>query len=360
MLDGGDAPIRVLIVDDSAMIRRVVQRAIQRDGRLSVAGVAPSGESALAQIRDVRPDVVLLDIAMPNLNGLEVLDEIRERHRGLPVVVFSAKVQRGAKSRQEAIARGASTVVAKPDGSAEDVGKTIQSLMDKLVSVASTRAQLDALRRGQRDQVAATPRPTHRRALGLPPAVAVVGASTGGPNALAELIDGLPEDIGVPMAVVQHMPPVLTRYLAKRLDIRTPYRVFEVSHGDLLRPGCIGIAPGDQHLELTRSPEGLRASLNRGPPENSCRPAVDVLFRSAVHVCGSRVLGVVLTGMGQDGLAGSRQVKEAGGHILVQSGETCVVWGMPRVVEEAGLADQVIAIQHLGQRLGAALKGGVT
>ena len=349
-----EAMIRVLIVDDSSMIRRIVQRAVRKDPRMIVAGAAPSGESALAMIPELDPDVVLLDVSMPGMDGLEVLDVIRKRHDDLPVIIFSSLAERGTRVAFEAIARGASDHMPKPTG---DVQSALGQLLDKLVTVVEVRKRRHATRRAA--TVEPPPRSITARASTHPPELVVIGSSTGGPNALAELIDGLPSDLSVPIVVVQHMPPVLTRFLAKRLDSRTPLTVFEAGEGDLMRPGTIAIAPGDHHLELVRSRDGFRAVLTDAPPENSCRPSVDVLFRTAAKLAGPGVLAVVLTGMGQDGLQGCRAIWEAGGRIFTQRGDTCVVWGMPRVVEEAGLAHEVIPLPEIAGRIHSTLLGRV-
>lgn len=348
--------IRVLIIDDSSIIRRIVAQAVDADPRLVLAGSAPNGEVGLRMIDDARPDVVVLDVAMPGLDGLEVLDIIRQRHGDLPVVIFSTLAERGGRVAFEAIARGVTDHMAKPRGSGAAVQQALGSLLDKLVGVVEARDHLSTVRQRSESPQPLRVRPPRRQRL---PELIAIGCSTGGPNALADIIDKLPPDLPVPVVIVQHMPPVLTRFLAKRLNTRTELEVFEAAHGDELNPGTIAIAPGDHHLEVGRGVGGLRAYLNQNEPVNSCRPSVDVLFESAARVCGRSLLAIVLTGMGQDGLRGSRAIRETGGHILVQSAETCVVWGMPRVVQEAGLADEVVPLPDIARRVQDILLGPV-
>lgn len=345
--------MRVLVIDDSSIVRRVVGQAVHNDPRMTLAGAAADGLSGLKMLAEMAVDVVILDVAMPGMDGLEVLDEIRRTQPELPVVMFSSLVERGGPVTFQAIARGVTDHLAKPSGGQVDVA--MATLLDKVVGVVETRSHLSAVR--HRHSTPATPREPRRQT--RTPELIAIGSSTGGPNALAEIIDGLPHDLSVPVVIVQHMPPVLTRYLAKRLDTRTQLHVFEAAHGDEIRPGSVAIAPGDHHLTVSRGAKGLRVYLNQDEPVNSCRPSVDVLFDSAARVCGGDLLVAVLTGMGQDGLRGCRTVHEAGGHVLVQSGDTCVVWGMPRVVEEAGLAHDVVPLPDIARRLSHIMLGRV-
>lgn len=338
--------IRVLLIDDSSVVRRIVGRAIETDPRVTLVGAASSGEAGLRMLEQYPVDAVILDVSMPGMDGLQVLDVIRSNTPALPVVLFSSLIERGGSVTFEGIARGATDHLAKPRGGPAQVAQNLETLLDKVVGAHAARAHL----RSVRD--APIPSGEHRERRRPPaPELIVIGCSTGGPNALADILDQLPADLPVPIVVVQHMPPVLTRYLAKRLDMRTPLDVFEATHGDELRPGAIAITPGGYHIEVSRGTSGLRVYLNQDEPVNSCRPSVDVLFESAARTCGSSVVAAVLTGMGQDGLRGCRAIREAGGHIVVQSGDTCVVWGMPRVVETAGLADEVVPLSDMARRL---------
>jgi len=337
--------LRVLIVDDSVVMRRLISDMVLSDPVLEVAGIAHHGHIALAKIPQVSPDIVTLDVDMPEMDGLEALARIRADYPDLPVIMVSGLTEDGAKATIEALAMGASDYVTKPS-----------SVGDKSASVAQVRDEL--LRKIKALGVPKLKRRTRIRRKGSADApaeyedqsrleVVVIGVSTGGPNALVRLLAELPADFPVPVLIVQHMPPLFTKFLAERLDKVCPLHVREAIHGTLLEPGTVWFAPGDYHLEIGRVEEGVILQLHQGPLENSCRPAVDPLLRSAVECYGSRVLGVIMTGMGQDGLQGARCVHDAGGQLLAQDQATSVIWGMPRFVAEEGLADEVLPLDRL-------------
>jgi two-component system chemotaxis response regulator CheB len=348
--------IRVLVVDDSALIRRLICTALSEAADIEIVGTARDGLEAVDMVEELTPDVVTLDIEMPRLDGLGALARIRERHRRLPIIMFSTLTERGASATLEALSRGASDYVTKPSNTGS-VAEGLASVRDQLVPRIRALAGVRQL----------APRPVpHRPATALvkpaagSPQVLVIGSSTGGPDALANVLGQLPGDLGVPVVVVQHMPPVFTTMLAQRLDRSTPFAVREAAEGDTLRAGEVLLAPGDFHVRLTSAAGGPRVRLDQGPAENFCRPAVDVLFRSAAEAFGGRVLATVLTGMGQDGLEGVRALSARGARILVQDEATSVVWGMPGVVALAGLADAVVPLPELPRRMVAALgaRGG--
>lgn len=339
------ADIRLMLVDDSAIVRRLMLSAIAKHPEIEVVGAAPTGALALARLEDARPDAIVLDVEMPGMDGVETLRRIRERLPRIPVVMFSALTERGAEVTVRALAAGASDYVCKP--SAAD-GRSCESvvseeLVPKLFALCGKRSTA----RMQIGSPTLRPERSRERRVEL----LVIAASTGGPNALGELLPRIPANLDVPIAIVQHMPPVFTRYLAERLDAAGPLPAREAADGERLRPGNVVVAPGDFHLEVERRGNELFTRLTQAAPENSCRPAADVLFRSAAAAVGAGVIGVVLTGMGQDGLVGSQAIVGAGGSILVQSEATCVVWGMPKAVEQAGLAEQVLPLSELGQAI---------
>jgi two-component system chemotaxis response regulator CheB len=348
---------RILIVDDSAVMRTLLRSVVSTDASLDVAGTAANGESALQAIEILRPDVVLLDVEMPVMDGLATLREIQARGHRAPVIMCSSVTQRGARVTIEALACGASDYVAKPDGqNGRDAAQRMlaQDLIPKIRAL--TRRHLDA----QLVNAVASrlpklaPAPTAARPSAGKPSVVVIGVSTGGPAALEAVLPALPHCFPLPVLVVQHMPELFTSLLAERLNARCLLPVREASEGAAAQPGTIAIARGNWHLEVL-APAQRSASptlhLTQAPPENHCRPAVDVLFRSAASVYGGGVLAVVLTGMGSDGVAGCRVLRSAGSAVLVQDQATSAVWGMPGAVTAAGLADRVVPLGSIGPEI---------
>ena len=344
--------IRVLVVDDAVVIRRMLTEILSSDPKLEVAGTAPNGRIALARIPQLNPDLVTLDIEMPEMDGLETLREIRKTYPRLPVIMFSTLTQRAAAATLDALALGANDYVTKP-ANVGSVGAAIDSIRTELVpkikafcGPAAGIESPEVIR--TTPALPAQPRP--KRAAGPPPRVDVVaiGVSTGGPNTLAEILPTIPRNFPVPVLVVQHMPPLFTKMLAERLDAQTHLRIAEGQAGQIIRRGEAWIAPGGYHMVVERQGASVRLQLNEEPPVNSCRPAVDVLFRSVTKVYGQNVLAVVLTGMGQDGLRGCEDIHESGGQIIVQDEATSVVWGMPGYVAEAGLARNVLPKEKIG------------
>jgi two-component system chemotaxis response regulator CheB len=442
--------VRILIVDDSAVVRTLLRTVVSSDPRLEVAGTAADGASALVALDSLQPDLVLLDVEMPGMDGLSTLKQMRTGRRLIPVIMCSALTQRGAKVTIEALASGAADYVAKPSGQssreaamqvlAQDLVPKILALtayvaapknsdapaarsapgafgsiapisaltphaavrpggtqggsagQATLISKAPVLPQAgpdNALTHTNRETpsrwspAAATAQAAHlSRAFthapaNLPtansatPTVLLIGVSTGGPAALDALLPALPGDFPLPILIVQHMPEVFTSMLADRLNDRCALRVREATSGEPVRRGTVYIARGDWHMEViaggpsTRTTMTLRGNessaaasdpvavlrLNQQPRENHCRPAVDVLFRSAANVFGGHVLGVVLTGMGSDGLLGSRLIRERGGTILAQDQATSAVWGMPGAVVQAGLAQRVLPLSAMASEI---------
>lgn len=336
--------VRVLVVDDSVVMRRVVARALERDPAIWRTDFASNGRLALSKILDQPPDVVVLDLEMPELDGFATLTEIRRTHPDLPVVLFSSVDERIAAGTLDALSLGATDFVVKPSGGAlADAEAYVEAHLTPLVKALAEPRQAP-IRRPLREPSTAL-RPA------APVQVVVIGVSTGGPDALASLVRVLPAGLAVPVLVVQHMPPMFTRLLAERLDRIGDVHVREAGDGDVLRPGTIYIAPGDRHLELAGGGDDVRVVLGGGPPENSCRPAADVLFRSAVAVYGPGVLAAVLTGMGRDGLRGCQAVRAAGGQVVVQDPHSAVIGSMPAAVVDAGLAHAVLTLDRLAPEL---------
>lgn len=394
-MPGAEPPrqIRVVIVDDAVVVRRLLTEALNSDPEVTVVGAGANGRLGLAKIDELQPDLVVLDIEMPEMDGIATLRELRKRYRWLPVIMFSTLTERGAAATLEALSAGASDYVTKPTntgGIQGSIGRISAELLPKVKQLArryqsrpsagsvaansasrpaaatrtngrsetpratSPSASTPAARVNRRGATPSsfTPRTADPIALAAPRVggryeALTIGVSTGGPNALAELLPQLPESLHVPVLVVQHMPPIFTRLLAERLDRLCKLTVVEATEGMAVKPGHVYIAPGDLHMGLRRAGTAVAIALSSAPPENSCRPSVDVLFRSVVETYGAAVLSVVLTGMGQDGLAGARVVHGAGGCVLTQDEETSVVWGMPGYVARAGVAEAVLPLSRV-------------
>lgn len=344
------APIRVLVVDDSVVIRRLVADVLNQDARIEVVGIAANGRIGLQKIPQLNPDVITLDVEMPEMDGLVALKELRRTWPTLPVIMFSSQTERGADSTLQALALGATDYVTKTSGmggAKESVDRIRDDLIPKIVALTAKRGGGEGVR-------PRAPVPNRRlpgRSGGEPVEIVAIGVSTGGPNALAALLPLLPADFPQPIVIVQHMPPVFTRFLAERLSAVSKLKVEEARAGERLAPGAVWIAPGNYHVVVHRSGDGVVLDLNQDPPENSCRPAVDVLFRSVAAAYGPRALGVVLTGMGQDGLNGARELREAGSSIVVQDEASSVVWGMPGFIANSGLADEVLPLDAIAGEL---------
>ena len=335
-------PIRILIVDDSAVIRRVLSDGLASDPTIEVVGTAANGQIALSKIPQVNPDIVTLDIEMPVMNGLDTLVAIRKIYPKLPVIMFSTLTERGGSTTLDALALGASDYVTKPSNTGSldvTLGQIREQLIPKVKALCPSRLGRQVPR-----VLPCVVRPSREAA---PVHVLAIGTSTGGPNALAELIPAIPEDFPVPIVIVQHMPPVFTRLLAARLNERSPLTVREGKAGQVLKAGEAWIAPGNYHMAVEKHGTSVWLVTNQDPAENSCRPAVDPLFRSVAKVYGANVLSVVLTGMGSDGVIGAQHIRERGGQVLVQDEKSSVVWGMPGQVAAAGLADGIYPLSAM-------------
>jgi two-component system, chemotaxis family, protein-glutamate methylesterase/glutaminase len=338
---------RVLIVDDSAVMRSALRSVISGDPRLEVAGTAVDGATALQSIAVLEPDVVLLDVEMPVMDGLTTLKRLRAQNSRLPLIMVSSVTHRGARVTIEALASGASDYVAKPPAQSDReaaVRVLAEELCPKIHALAQKARAAECMQHVPRAAIQAGPPATHV------PAVVAIGVSTGGPAALEEMLPRLPGSFPLPVLVVQHMPEMFTSLLAERLDKTCALRVVEAVDGDAIMPGRIVIARGGHHLEIARSSDGVNAPivrLTREPEENHCRPSVDVLFRSLARVYGGCVMAAVLTGMGSDGVAGCRLLRRLGATIVVQDEASSTVWGMPGAVAAEGLAHHVLPLAQI-------------
>nr|WP_221378451.1 chemotaxis response regulator protein-glutamate methylesterase [Actinoplanes polyasparticus] len=375
--------ISVLVVDDSVVVRRLIVDALGGAENIEVVGTASNGLLAQAKIDQLKPDVITMDIEMPQMDGITAVRELRKRHKQIPVIMFSTLSAAGASATLEALSAGATDYVTKPSNTGS-VEQSIKAVRDELVPKIYALA-------GKRRPSATPAAPTrpgaapHRVGLpptgpGRPPAgppssapvrtaprrsapggridILAIGSSTGGPDALTKVLSGIPADIPVPIVITQHMPPVFTKMFAERLDRSTPLRVVEAGDGMELTAGWAYVAPGDQHLVLHRRGTATLTQLSGAPPENSCRPAVDVMFRSVAALYGGSAYATVLTGMGHDGRGGAKVLRDAGAEVLAQDEATSVVWGMPGAVVGAGLADEILPLDRIAAHLVGRVKAG--
>ncbi|MBD2197435.1 MULTISPECIES: protein-glutamate methylesterase/protein-glutamine glutaminase [Calothrix] len=336
--------IRVLIVDDAVVVRSRVSKILASDPELEVVGVAAHGGIALAKIPHLHPDVIVLDVEMPEMDGLQTLTAIKQKYPKLPVIMFSTSTYTGAIATIEALSLGASDYATKPSnlGSVEASNQhIIEELIPKIKLFALGNSLFPLQTTITNSLFPAVPKGKEQVD------VVAIGVSTGGPNALAQILPALPADFRVPILIVQHMPPMFTKLLAERLNSQCQIHVDEAVAGAEIKPGQAWIAPGDFHMVVQRQNDVVRLGINQAPPENSCRPSVDVLFKSVAEVYSQRAIAVILTGMGQDGLHGCKAIREAGGQILAQDKVSSVVWGMPSFVVNAGLADEVLPLKQI-------------
>ncbi len=346
-----------MVVDDSVVIRSLVTHALEQDPLLQIVGTASNGAIALKRIPQLNPDVITLDIEMPEMDGLETLRHLHRDYPGTRVVMFSTLTERGVAVTLEALSLGADDYVTKAsnEGSLE---RSLERLRGELVPKIRQFFYIN----GDKDK--ADPKPPAPTAktfgaqapasvlrplakLKMRPRALLIGVSTGGPNALSAILPTLPAHFPLPVLLVQHMPPLFTRLLSERLNESCHMPVAEATEGELVRPGKLLIAPGDYHMKLVPGADGVKISLDQSPPLNSCRPAVDALFSSAGEAYSGAVIAVVLTGMGQDGLRGAEILKARGAYILAQDKETSVVWGMPGAIASAGLADRILPLDQV-------------
>lgn len=337
--------IRVLVVDDSVVIRRLVTHALEEDPLLEVVGFASNGSIALARVPQLNPDVITLDIEMPEMDGLEMLRRLRQGYSHIRVVMFSTLTERGAAMTLQALALGADDYVAKASN-AGSLDRSMASLRAELIpKIKQFFAFNDtAPVAPAREVLPVAPAKVSFPCIARDRKVVVIGVSTGGPNALGVIVPQIPADFPLPILIVQHMPPLFTRLLAERLQSSAKLQVEEAAEGSVVEPGKILIAPGDYHMQVRNGGPQTVIALDQSPPENSCRPAVDVLFRSVAQVYGGSVVSAILTGMGQDGLRGIEALKAQGAYVIAQDEGTSVVWGMPGAVVAAGLADRVLPL----------------
>ena len=352
--------IRVLVVDDTALYRKIIRDVLSDFSEVDVVGSAPNGKIALSKIETLKPDLITLDQEMPEIDGMETLRQIKARNLNVAAIMVSAHTTKGAKITVQALDLGAFDFIAKPDSN--DINTNIDSLKTQF------GPKIEALQNRLGKRPASTepvPEPirtlaqaaplTPEKGLGIKgkPKIVAFGVSTGGPKALAEVIPRIPATIGVPIVIVQHMPPVFTKALADSLDKKSQIKVVEGMDGQILQAGTAYIAPGGKQMKIAAGPGGtnLHLVITDDAPENHCKPAVDYLFRSVSNVYPGYSLAVIMTGMGRDGTLGLRLLKRQGAHVLAQNESTCVVYGMPMEAIKAGVVDEVLPLSSIAGKI---------
>ena len=338
---------------------------------VEVVGLAQNGKIALQKVQELKPDLLTLDMEMPEMDGLAVLDALKGMPGAPTVIVVSALTLHGGRLTLQALQRGAFDFVTKPDESgAEKSRESLRQELTPRIKALSLRLGVRGILRGTTTVAPPSPPvPSNAGAVSLVPSRGVpvtqkpemllIGVSTGGPNTLATLLPALPANLGIPVLIVQHMPPLFTQSLAENLDAKCALRVREAAHEEIAEPNTVYIAPGGRQMRLAPGPDGRKIiQITDDPPENNCRPAVDYLFRSAATHYPGRSLAVILTGMGSDGTLGLRLLKRHGCHVIAQDEASSVVWGMPKAAVDAGVADVVLPLDAIASKITSLVRGG--
>ncbi|MEM7315038.1 MAG: chemotaxis-specific protein-glutamate methyltransferase CheB, partial [Planctomycetota bacterium] len=343
--------IRVMMADDSAVVRHLVAETLGQSGDCELTAAACSGRQALEMLPGLNPDLILLDVEMPELDGIETVKRIRELDTTIPIIMFSGISSHSASATMEALEAGASDWISKPTKLA-DRQQVVSWLNDQLLPRIRIVGRKRRPEQPSRTNVVQPQRHSH-----LPLSVKAIGigASTGGPNALMKILESLPSRFPVPILVAQHLPALFTQLLADRLDATCPFPVLEASDGQRLNAGSVYFAPGGRHLTAQRVDGELVAKIDRRTDGEIYYPSIDRLFTSLAETYGPRALGIVLTGMGSDGLAGSREIVARKGKVIAQDQQSSIVWGMPKAVSEAGLASAVLPLQRIAPAITRAL-----
>ncbi|GAK59103.1 chemotaxis response regulator protein-glutamate methylesterase 1 [Candidatus Vecturithrix granuli] len=340
------ASLRVLIVDDAVVFRRGISEMLSDVPYIEVVGTAANGKIALMKIPSLKPDAMILDVEMPEMDGIETLKALRELHPSIKVIMLSIHTTRGAEKTLEALSLGAIDFVEKPSGS-NDYRTHFQTIRGDLLPKLRLLKLQQSFQLPEKRQVPPKQRTTSIRHQDCE--IIAIASSTGGPNALNVILPDIVTNANVGILIVQHMPPLFTKQFALSLDQKLTYTVCEASTGDAVSANTIFIAPGNYHMIVRQVGKDHRIALHQGPLENGCRPSADVLFRSVAEIYGKKALGIVLTGMGKDGLEGVKAMKAREATIIAQDKDTSIAWGMPRSVVEAELADYVLPLQEIAQ-----------
>lgn len=340
--------MRVLVVDDSIVFRSSISNSLKGVAGIEVVGTAANGKIAIEKLRQESVDLVTLDMEMPEMNGIETLKAIRAAGYKVKVIVFSSQTTKGAETALEALREGADDVIAKPVGEAVSFENAQASIAAVLIPKISQFMERVSPRTENSERKGKS---LKKDVTQFKPGIVVIASSTGGPNALEHIFGFVKDRPKIPILIVQHMPPVFTQILAKRLSELTGVSVSEAVHGKKISPGEIWIAPGDFHMLVKNDGAQLSLVLNQAPQRNSVRPAADHLFESVADILQEQVLGIVLTGMGEDGLLGARQIRSKGGRVLIQNKESCVVFGMPGAIYDADEYDSICDLNSIGEFL---------
>ena len=361
-------PLKILVVDDTVVYRKIISDVLAEIADVEIVGTAHNGKAAIAKIDSLRPDLITLDIEMPEMNGLKVLEILHQRGNKVGVVMLSTLTLEGGEMTMKALELGAFDFIPKPQrGTMQEnrkaikdaitpilkaftrsrsirnmlSGKAIQNTVKKTISTSSLDRKFRARQVVRSSLVKSKSE------------IIAIGISTGGPKALAEMLPKLPDNIGVPILIVQHMPPVFTQSLANSLDAKCKIKIQEATNGESIMPNHAYIAPGGKQMKIEAGSDGKKRiiKITNDPPENSCKPSVDYLFRSVADHYIGRATGVIMTGMGSDGTKGLRRMKESGATIIAQSEESCVVFGMPKEPIESGIADIIAPLSQIASKI---------
>ncbi len=346
--------IKVLIVDDTVIYRKIIADALATIPGVEVAGTAHNGKIALSKIKTLNPDVITLDIEMPEMNGIQVLEALKGQPNPPKTIMLSSLTQEGSVMTIRALELGAFDFIPKPeDGKMADNLEKVKNAIVPVIKTIQRQTQFKGLTTAKKVPVKTPSAPAKpivsKRLPSSKSEIVGIGISTGGPNALSQMIPMLPANLNVPVLIVQHMPPMFTASLAASLDKKSSLSIKEAEDGEKILPGTVYIAPGGKQMKIVADADGIsrKIKITDDPPENSCKPAVDYLFRSIAQHYVGRSTGVIMTGMGSDGTKGLIKIKENGGIIIAQEEKSCTVYGMPKEPIESGLADVVVPLSRI-------------
>lgn len=361
--------LKALVIDDSVLFRTVVADALRGIPEVEVVGTAANGHIALRKIEELKPDLITLDIEMPGMNGIEVLEELKKRSFDGGVIIVSSVSVEGGSYTIRALELGAFDFITKPsEGNVEENKGAVLNALAPRVKAFARKKEIRMILAGKPIQSSAPVKNTiqkirtaeetagnlniDKRILLQKPEMLLIGVSTGGPAALAAFLPGLPKDLCVPVVIVQHMPAMFTKALAGSLEMKCALKVCEASNGEIIQPGTIYIAPGGKQMKFAAPVSGQKKLvITDDPPENNCKPSVDYLFRSAANQYPGKSCAVILTGMGSDGTVGLKMLKRHGCFVIAQDEQSCVVYGMPRSAVDAGVVDEIHPLDEIASRI---------